>query len=153
MIEENGGRPRDAQWLHPEAEANDLRRYAATLRERAWVIALAVVLCTFVAIVYVETATPVYTAEAQVLVTPVSGTDATTLSGLGVITASSDPTQDVETAASLVPSIDVARAVQRRLKIQATPQSVLLRVSVQPISQSNILAVSADAPSASQAAA
>jgi non-specific protein-tyrosine kinase len=153
MIEENGGRPRDGQWLYPEAEANDLRRYAATLRERVWVIVLAVVLCTFVAVVYVETASPVYTAHAQVLVTPVSGTDATTLSGLGVITASSDPTQDVETAASLVPSINVAQAAQQRLKLRGSPQSILLRVSVQPISQSKIVAVTADAPTATEAAA
>jgi non-specific protein-tyrosine kinase len=154
MIDDDGTRGRGGpQWLRPETGANDLRRYAATLRERGWLIVIAVLLCTLTAIIYVKTASPVYNATAQVLVSPVSGTDAITLSGLGVITNSSDPTQDVETAATIFPSTEAARTVKQQLHLPGSPQSILGRVTVQPVSQSNILAVTAQAPNASEAAA
>lgn len=151
MTDKSGARPRDA-WLHPEIEQNDVRRYVATLRQRAWLIGLSVILTTLVAIIYVETATPVYTGQAQLLVTPISGTNADTVAGLGLLAASSDPTQDIETAASLVPSLSAAQAVKQQLKLSDSAQSILKRVSVQPLSQSDILAVTATAPTARQAA-
>ena len=48
-----------------------------------------------------------YTAEAYLLVTPVSQTDPA-FAGLNLIRSSSDPTRDVETAAKLIVNRDVA---------------------------------------------
>jgi capsular exopolysaccharide synthesis family protein len=153
MAEPFGDLPFVSPWLRPEVEENDLRRYASTLRERWRLIVIAVVLAVFAAVVYVETATPVYTAQAQLLVTPLPATAANTLGGLGLLSASSDPTQDVETGASLVPSVAAAQLTEQRLGLRGSPQAVLGRVSVQIISQSFILAVTATAPSAKAAAA
>src|SRR5256885_5737661 len=84
-----------ADWLQPPVEEAGLRRYVATLRERAWIVALAMVITTGVAIAYVLTTSKVYKAEADLLVTPISNTD-TSLVGLpGLIPSSSDPTRDV----------------------------------------------------------
>src|SRR5213078_4001677 len=97
-----------ADWLQPPVEEVGLRRYVQTLRERIWIVIAAVVITTAIAIAYVLTASKVYEAEADLLVTPISGTD-TPLVGLpGLIPPSSDPTRDVETASRLVTNVEVA---------------------------------------------
>jgi capsular exopolysaccharide synthesis family protein len=133
-------------------EENDLRRYASTLRERWKLIVVVVLVAVLAAVVYVETATPVYTAQAQVLVSPLPAASASTLGGLGLLSGSSDPTQDVETGASLVPSVQAASLTVQRLGLGGSPQAILSRVSVQIISQSFILAVTATASNARAAA-
>ena len=62
---------------------------------------------TLVAAAYLAVATEKYKAEADLLVIPASRDD-TALNGLPVIRESSDPTRDVETAARLVNSRNVA---------------------------------------------
>src|SRR3954454_1455337 len=101
----------DSSWLNPSAEQQGLARYVSTLRERKWLIVLTVLITTLAAVVYVLTASKVYNAEADLLITPVGNSD-TTLSGLGLITSSSDPTRDVETASKLVTSTTVAKRVK-----------------------------------------
>lgn len=142
-----------SHWVRPDAEETDLRRYAATLRERKKLILAAVVVALVGAILYVELATPVYTAQAQLLVQPLTGTPASTLAGLGLVSASADPAQDVETAASLASSFTVAQSTKQRLHLPDSPQQILQRVRIQIISQSNILDVSATAAKAGAAAA
>ena len=136
----------------PETQDDDFRRYWTTLRERKKWIVLAVILALVGAGVYLKAATPVYTAQAQVLVAPLTGTSANTLAGLGLISASSDPTQDVETAASLLPSLAAAQMTQSQLGLPGSAQSVLNRVSVQILSQSFVLAVTATASNPDSAA-
>jgi succinoglycan biosynthesis transport protein ExoP len=142
-----------SSWLQPESDETDIRRYASTLRQRKKLIVGAVLLALIAAGVYVKTATPVYTAQAQLLVSPLTGTAADTLAGLGLIIASADPTQDVETGASVVTSIKAAQLTKQRLKLADTPQQILDRVSVEIISESDIVAVTATATNAAAAAA
>src|SRR5205814_3489363 len=104
----------DASWLNPSAEQQGLARYVSTLRERKWLIALTVLVTTLAAVAYVVTASKVYKAEADLLITPVANDDPT-LSGLGLISASSDPTRDVETASKLVTSTTVAKRAKAKL--------------------------------------
>ena len=153
MAEPFGDLPFVSAWLRPESEETDLRRYASTLRERKKLIIGAILIALIAAAAYVKTATPVYTAQAQLLVTPLAGTSADTLGGLGLISASADPTQDVETGASVVPSIKAAQLTKQHLGLPDSPQQILSRVSVQIISESFILAVTATASNASAAAA
>jgi receptor protein-tyrosine kinase len=144
------GNVRSAEWLRPRVEQQGLQRYVNTIRERIKLIVAITVLCTAAAIVYVETAQKEYTAEADILVTPVSQSD-TELAGLPLIRASSDPTRDVETAARLVVNRDVALRVKNQLKLKDGPNLIQERVTAEPVAQSNLVAITAKAPSKRQA--
>jgi receptor protein-tyrosine kinase len=140
-----------AAWLNPSVDQQGLARYATTIRERRWLILATVLLTTLAAIVYLVTATKVYQAESDILVTPVSGSDPIYAS-LGLIHDSSDPTRDVETASRLITTIDVARRVKATLHDPRSAGALLKNVTVQPVAQSNIVAVTAegDSPRAAQ---
>src|SRR3954468_21694385 len=142
----------DASWLNPSAEQQGLARYVSTLRERKWLIVLTVLITTLAAVVYVLTASKVYNAEADLLITPVGNSD-TTLSGLGLITSSSDPTRDVETASKLVTSTTVAKRVKAKLHDGRSAEQLLQKVSVAPVATSNVVAVTAEGGSPKEAQA
>jgi uncharacterized protein involved in exopolysaccharide biosynthesis len=115
---------KDGSWLQRRGEQEGLSRYVQTLRERLGLIALCVLGATAAAVIYVLLATPLYRAQAELLVTPVSRDDST-LSSLGLIRDSNDPTRDVSTAAELVSGTDVARRVKDDLNLPGTPTEVL----------------------------
>ena len=132
-----------ADWLQPPVEEVGLSRYIQTLRERAWIVITAVVITTGFALAYVATASKVYEAEADLLVTPISSTD-TPLIGLpGLIPPSSDPTRDVETASRFVTNTEVATRVKAKLDSPETPRELLAKVDAAPVATSNIVAVTA----------
>ena len=133
---------RTADWLEPPAAEEGLQRYVGTIRERFWLIALTTVVTTAIAILYVATATKMYSAEADLLITPISAENHI-LNSLGLLTASSDPTRDVETAAKLVLNVDVAAIAQRDLHASESPQELLEKVSAVPVAQSNVIAITA----------
>ncbi len=132
-----------AEWLQPTEEREGLQRYVETIRERAWLIAMVVAITTGIALLYVATATKTYSAQADMLVTPVSGTDPA-LAGLGLITQSPDPTRDVETATKLITNTTVAARVKKALNLDETPQDLLKKVTAAPVAQSNIVALTAE---------
>jgi capsular exopolysaccharide synthesis family protein len=99
-----------------------------------------------VAVLYLAVASKVYEADADLLITPVSADDPV-LSGLGLIRESSDPTRDVETAARLVTSRNVADLVRARLSLPEDADAVAAKVEAAPVAQSNIVAVTAQADS------
>src|SRR3954464_11788180 len=133
----------DASWLNPSAEQQGLARYVSTLRERKWLILITVFICTLASVAYVLTASKVYDAEADLLITPIDNNDPT-LSGLGLISSSSDPTRDVETASKLVTSTTVAKRVKVKLHDSRSAEQLLQKVSVAPVATSNIVAVTAE---------
>src|SRR3954463_14246538 len=69
------GNVRSAEWLRPQVEQQGLQRYVNTIRERIRLILVITALCTGAAVAYVLTAEKEYTAEADILVTPVSQSD------------------------------------------------------------------------------
>lgn len=142
---------RGAAWLNPAVDEQGLARYATTIRERKWLIIATVVLTTLAAVIYLLTAPKVYEAESDILVTPVSGTDPVYTS-LGLIHDSSDPTRDVETASRLITTVNVARRVKATLHDPRSAGALLKNVTVAPVAQSNILAITAegDTPKAAQ---
>jgi capsular polysaccharide biosynthesis protein/Mrp family chromosome partitioning ATPase len=151
----SGAEPADLQggsWLRPATEDNDLRRYLTTLRERRLLIFVCVLISALVALAYVEISTPVYQAQADLLIVPADVSGDITLTGLPLIQASSDPTRDVETAAELIATTDVASGVKAALGLKLSPQQILNRVSAVPVAQSNIVAITATASSAQAAA-
>lgn len=139
-------------WLQPPPEQEGLQRYVETIRERLWLIAGIVAITTGVAILYVLTATKTYEAETDVLVTPVPGSESAVLGSLGLISQSSDPTRDVETATRLIINNDVAGRVKDDIDSPLTPQELIAKVSAAPIAQSNIVAITAteSSPEAAQ---
>ena len=140
-------------WLKPPEEEAGLTRYLQTLRERIWIVVVAVVITTGIAVAYVLTASKTYDATANLLVSPVSGSSAgTPLVGLpGLIPASTDPTRDVQTASELVTNVDVATLVAKDLKSTETPRQLLDKVTAVPVATSNIVAVTASAGSPAEA--
>lgn len=140
-----------ARWLRPRVETEGAVRYLATIREWWWLILLTTILAVGIAAAYVATAEKVYRADADLLITPVSSGDPAT-AGLGLITESSDPTQVVSTAARLVATPAAAAATRVRLRLDRSPQEILDAVRVEPIAQSNLVAVTAEADTAAGAA-
>jgi capsular exopolysaccharide synthesis family protein len=135
-------------WRRPPSREQGVRGYLAILRERIWLIVAVTAVTVGVAIVYLAVASKTYQAESLLLVTPVSNDS---LPGLGLIHDSSDPTRDVETAARLVTGRDVAVQVSKNLNLNQSPDQLLSDVSVAPIAQSNLVAITASAGSPEQA--
>ena len=139
-------------WQLPGEAQQGLRRYVQILRERWKLIALSVLVTTGVATAYVVTAQKTYKAEADMIVTPIAGQDTTLNSIPGLIRESSDPTRNVQTAARLVTTIDVARRAKSKLNTTRTARSLLGDVQASPVAQSDIVAITATGSTPSSAA-
>src|SRR4051812_7463956 len=142
----------DASWLNPSAEQQGLARTVSRLGGGRGLILFTVLITTLASVAYVVTASKVYEAEADLLITPIDNNDPT-LSGLGLISSSSDPTRDVETASKLVRSTTVAKRVKTKLHDSRSAEQLLEKVSVAPVATSNIVAVTAEGGSPKQAQA
>jgi tyrosine-protein kinase len=124
-------------------------RYLAALREH-WVLILTlVVVAVGSAAVYSYTATKKYKAEADLLVSPQSDS---AFDGLPVIRESNGLTSGVLTAARLIKTPQVAEEVRTRQPFGLSRDALLNSIDVQPISQSNIIAIVATAGSPTRAA-
>ena len=129
-------------WLRPSIEQHSLRQYLTTLKKSAWVVVLAVLLTTGATAVYLALAEKVYEAEADVLVTPVPGDDRL-LRGLGLIASSADPEREIETVSRLITARDVRDRVDRQLERVDLDR---VEVTAEPVAESNIVVVTARAP-------
>jgi Mrp family chromosome partitioning ATPase/capsular polysaccharide biosynthesis protein len=139
-----------ASWFERRPQAAELSRYVAALRAHIAVIVAFLAAGVVGALVYIALAPKSYTAEADLLVTPVSADDPN-LMGLPLIRGTSDPTADVLTVAKLVTSQSVASLVSGQLG--GSPSALSQSISATPVTQSQIIAVQAAAPSPGRAAA
>src|ERR1700733_1014281 len=137
-------------WLASTPEQLPLQRYVATLRRRARIIVLAVLLGAGAAAAYVLLHPARYSASSSILITPVPVEDVA-LAGISVLHDSSDPASAVETAASLVTTTEVADGVRRVLRSHQSPQELLGDVQANPVANSNVVVVTADASKPAQA--
>ena len=71
--------------------------------------------------------------------------------GLPLLRESSDPTRDVTTASQFVTNTDVAQRVKDRLSLEDSPETLLEKVSAEPVAQSNIVAITAEEGSPTEA--
>jgi capsular exopolysaccharide synthesis family protein len=131
-------------------EQRGIKRYYQAVLEHAWLLALCVVVAVAAAGIYVAVTPKRYEAQADLLVAPVPGDDATLIS-LPVLHSSGDPTRDVLTASSLVTTPQVAAAVVTALHLNETPGALLSDVTATPVGQSNLVEVQASSSSAAQA--
>jgi capsular exopolysaccharide synthesis family protein len=120
-------------------ERSGATRYVAALREHWLLITSLVVLCVGAAAIYSTTASKRYESEADVLVSPISGND-TTFLGFSILHETSDTSRAVITAARLVKTPRVAAAVARQVGAPSV-NAVLGKVTVTPLSQSNIISI------------
>jgi receptor protein-tyrosine kinase len=151
LIEPVNIQTQTADWQLPGEAQQGLRRYVQTIRERFKLIALSVVVTTLAAALYVGTAQKTYKAEADLIVTPIAGQDTTLNSIPGLIRESSDPTRNVQTAARLVTTPDVARRAKDKLNTNRSARSLLSDVEAAPIAQSDLVAITATGSSPSSA--
>src|SRR4051794_24427130 len=135
----------------PGEAQQGLRRYVTTIRERWKLIALSVLVTTLAAALYVGTAQKTYKAEADLIITPIAGQDTTLNSIPGLIRESSDPTRNVQTAARLVDTTDVARKAKQKLNTNRSARSLLSDIQASPVAQSDLVAITATGSTAQSA--
>ncbi len=136
-------------WLASRPQRADLSRYLDLLRSH-WLMLVGFLLAGLVAaFAYVTVAHKTYTAEADLLVTPVSADDPN-LMGLPLVRETADPTADVLTVSKIVGSPTVASLVAKRLG--GSPNGLLKEITATPVTESEIIAVQATASSPNAAA-
>jgi capsular exopolysaccharide synthesis family protein len=134
----------------PDADAA-LGPYVRAIRSRALVFVLVTLAAVGAAGVLLATRSPTYETTAELLVTPLQQDDRTFL-GITLLRDSGDPTRTVQTAAALIASPVVAARTARELGGGLTRESVENAVKVEPLGESNIVGVTAEATSAREAA-
>jgi uncharacterized protein involved in exopolysaccharide biosynthesis len=113
------------------------------LRGYAWIVLPIFLVPLGCAIAWLHFRSPTYEATAQVLVAPVSP-DTPAFTGIQVVQDSAgDPTRTIQTAASLLDTPAAAALAAQRLGAGWTGQRVADATRVEPLGQSNIVAVTA----------
>jgi uncharacterized protein involved in exopolysaccharide biosynthesis len=125
--------------------------YLRAIRARRVLVACVTLLAAAVAVAFLAVRTPSYEAETQLLVTPLPQDDRTFL-GVELLRESGDPTRTVQTAATLIESPRAAAATARAVGMGLTVSDVEDSVEVEPLGESNVIAVVAIAPGAQLAA-
>ena len=133
-------------------EREGAARYLQALREHWLLVLLLVAVAVGAAVFYSATAQKRYEASTDILVTPVSSSDATFV-GIGLLRESSDQSRSVLTAARLVSTPEVAARVGKKLKLNRSPERILSSIKVTPLGQSNIVTVEAESSRPRRAAA
>ncbi len=129
-------------WLASRPPRAELSRYLQLLRGH-WIMIVAFVAVGLIAAFAITSvAAKHYTAEADLLVTPVSP-DNTNVEALPLVRETSDPTADVLTVSKLVSSPQVAAIVAA--KLGGNPTQLTNQINASPVTQSEIIAVQATA--------
>jgi Mrp family chromosome partitioning ATPase len=134
----------------PREPEFSLSAYLRAVRSH-WLVFVLVILATVGAAVAWTMARPTgYEASARILVSPVPADDRTFV-GVQVVRDTGDPTRTVQTAATLVESNEAAAETARRLGAGWSAGDVAEAVTVEPLGQSNVLAVRAEGDTPAQA--
>src|SRR5258705_1272478 len=129
------------------SQAHTSSSYLRVLREQWTLIAGITILCVSVAFLSQAFVTPTYTASSDLLISPVDASD-NTFVGINVFrNTSSDPTSNVLTLARYLKTPATAGIVKARLQLPESPDQLLNAISVQPLSQTNIVSIVASARS------
>ncbi len=131
-----------------EEAANPYLR--AVTRHWKLVVVIALV-ATAVGVVTVKRRGHSYQATSSILVSPINESNSD-LIGLGGVTDSGDPARNVETAAALIDSPSAALGAAQSMGRGWSQGRVQSGVSVAPVGQSNVVGVTATAPSPGESA-
>jgi len=127
-------------------------RYLEAVREHWLIVAVLVVVAVTAAAAYSFTASKRYRATADLLVTPVAADDPTFVGIPGLLRETNVPNGAVITAARFVRAPAVADLVRERLGLKVGRSALLAKIQARPLSQSSIVAVTAEVGDRRQAA-
>ncbi len=136
----------------PDSREGALGPYLRAVRSRRWLVIAVTILTVLAAGVMLERRTVSYEATAHLLVTPLPQDDRVFL-GIDLLRDSGDPTRTVQTAATIIESPEAARATARVVGAGLDGPAVEAAVSVLPLGESNVVAVTARGASPLLAAA
>ena len=134
-----------------EQRPGALPAYTSAIRAHRLVVFLITLATVFASVLFLALRSPDYEASANLLVQPLAADDQTFL-GLPLIRDTGDPVRTMQTAASLAESQAAAARVAAQPGEDLTADEILNRIKVSPEGQSNILAVTATADTAHDAA-
>jgi Mrp family chromosome partitioning ATPase/capsular polysaccharide biosynthesis protein len=127
--------------------------YLRVLREQWPVVAFCVALCVAGGLLGQRLVSTSYSARSDLLISPIDNTDNTYV-GISVFrSVSADPTSNVLTLARYLKTPATAELVRTRLHLRESADALLKSISVQPLSQTNIVSISASQKSPRLAAA
>ena len=127
----------------PEPQQTDLREYLRVLRSRKWQIVLVTLVVVGAAMFFTFRQTPLYEGTAKVLVNPVATT---------ATNAAAPQRPNLETERELIDSQAVASLVKKSTGAPETLDTLLRRLSVQVVTDTEVLLVAYRDPSPSTAA-
>jgi Mrp family chromosome partitioning ATPase len=135
--------------LEPLAQAEErpdspFGSYVHAVRAHRWIFAAVLLAVVLGALLWVAARSSDYQANSQIIVNPLSPDDAAFI-GLSVIKNSGDPTRTIQTAATLLRSPQAAALTASRMGPGWSSRRVLDAVHIEPVGESDILAVSATA--------
>lgn len=133
------------------AREGAVRPYLRAVRAHILLFTLIVLAAVGGGIAYVSWRAPVYEATAQLLITPLPQDD-TTFRGLSLLRDAGDPARTAQTAAALIDTQASAALTAERLGDGYTAKKVLDRTEVKPLGDSDVLAITARADNADEAA-
>lgn len=128
--------------INPEDDELDLRAYLHVLRNRKWIVVGIVVIVVSAAMAFTFRQTPIYRAEAEVLLRARSS-DSLFNPQAGL--AYGDPTRRIQTEIQVLRSPEVARRAADQLGFRA-------KASGRPLGQTDVVVVSATSPDPRRAA-
>lgn len=107
----------------------DIREYLAILRARKWTVLIVVAVVVGIALAYSLRQTPLYSAEARVLVKPITSNEVYI------------PPPNLQTEAEILASEPVAKLVSKDLGVQQPASSLLGGVAVEAVKETEVLVV------------
>lgn len=120
------------------------------IKAHRWIVVLVALVTVIGAGAYAAVRTPTYSAQTNILFTPVQSGEPT--EGLPLVVASADTTRDVQTGLSLLGGPQATALAASRLGPGWTPRRVVNATVVEQLGQSNVIAVIGHASSAGLAA-
>ena len=135
--------PREqVDWIRPTVDEGGTQQLLAALRSGKWFIVLATLLSLWGLALYLSRAENVYESSTDLLITPALTGEAV-IPGVTLLSASEDPTRNVETVARLVTGPGVMRRVVRDLRLDRSPAAVRASVEASPVAESDIVTITA----------
>jgi len=137
--------PRPENASSPSSAAALSTNYLRILREQWVVVALCFLLCVGGGLIGRNLVPTTYHAQADLLISPIDISDNTYVGVNLFRSISSDPTSNVLTLARYLKTPETAAIAKQRLHVSESPDALLSSISVQPLSQTNIVSVEASA--------
>lgn len=132
--------------LTPPEPAGSLAAHFTVIRGRWKVLASTLVVCLVAAAIVAARTPPRYSSSAQILVSPISSADPDFVGVSALLDSTISPTTPVLTVSRLVKAPATLRIVARHYP-DASPAALARDITVSPLSETSIVAVTATGPS------